>query len=282
MSCEFELNTSTFQNFVNTTLLEQLRETPIPPNPNFSGTFNSFDVDGIEFQGSGGNSTCAGYDYNYKVFLNSMSNVLQFEIIFPSSSFCLTDISPKNLPSTIATSYQYKYIDQLVAKVNCSSNSAAYIPIDNCPLCCSDPFESCFYKTCCNGCINQQSTLIYIPVDYVGDIATTPNQAAIDTSVTVGSTLPSGYTVVTSTDVIMPVGFFSRVSTLYLYDLKVTNMDVNVSNVEFTSSPFSPPGGLNLSYFNNNFTELVNKYLVPLANQAIANNAFQFNLIYSS
>lgn len=282
MSCEYELNTEPFQNFVNTTLLEELRETQIPSNPNFSGTFNSFNVDGISYKGKGGDAECAGYDYNYTAYLNSMSNVLQLEIVFPSSTFCLTDTTLRSLPSTITRTYQYKYLDPLVAAVNCSAESAEYVPLPYCPQCCSDIFEACFYESCCNGCIDQSSTLIYVPVYYIGNIATTPNEAAIDTEVTINSTLPSGYNVVSSVDVQMPVGFFSRVSTLFFYDLKITNMDVNVSNVEFTSSAFSPPGGINLSAFNNNFTELVNQYLVPLANQAIEKNAFQFNFIYSN
>ncbi len=110
MSCLIELNTEPFQYFVNNTLLKQLANTTIPPNANFTGTFNSFDIDGISFKGSGGNSTCAGYDYNYSVYLNSLQNAMDFEIVFPSSAICLTDLSTKSFPSTVARSYQYKYL----------------------------------------------------------------------------------------------------------------------------------------------------------------------------
>ena len=116
---------------------------------------------------------------------------------------------------------------------------------------------------------------------YTGTVTTKPNPDTITLSYVTGNTLPSGYTIVGSYTVNLPAGFISKLKTLYFYKFDITEMMVNITDIQISGIP-TPPGGFNVSEFNSEFNSLVTQYLVPYLNTLVNNQAFEFKFIYNN
>jgi hypothetical protein len=287
MSCLYTLNIAPFQNAINSTVLPAIGDSPIPSSysSTATGQFNNitFVNGGLEFSGSDGNTTTAGYYLTYDLYVKSLASILQFNIQFPSSTLCLGETSYQFPLITIKT-FNYNYYNSIKSNILVNSNQYAYTPqytTQVCAVCCcGDPISSCCYDTC--DCKNETIPSTYPGIEtsesYSGTITTTPSPDTISLSYTISDTLPSGYNISQVYEVQLPPGYISPYSTLFIYNLNVTELAIHIEDVTITGVP-APPGGWNISAFNSDFNTIVSKYLVPYLNTFIQNNAFQFNLV---
>jgi hypothetical protein len=286
MSCQFPLNIAPYQDAVNSTLLPDIGNTPLPPSSSTTGTFNSMTfVGGINFSGSDGNTTTDGYYITYNGSILNVKNIMNFTIEFPSSTYCLQAGRTQQFPFTTTSTYNYTYFSNISSSIKISAKSCGYIPqTKTCGLpCCSDPLKSCFYDwKCCNTVASSYDCCAFCATDsYSGTITTKPNPDDITISYVTGNTLPSGYTIVASYTVNLPAGFISKLNTLYFYNFNVKEMNINVGSISISGIP-TPPGGWDVSDFNSEFNSLVAQYLVPFLNTLVNNQAFEFRFVYNN
>lgn len=272
------LTTTDLDTIVNENILPLLAKTTIPTNPNLNGTFDNFSCTGINFSGTDGNTTTAGYYYTYNIELQNVQNALNLDLSYNGSGLviCSSGIETTNLNF----STNYDYFSQISAKVNVQTQQEIYIPQTSSPICavccCGDVFSSCCYDTCdCTNIVTPStySSDFLIPIGYTGTISTTPNTSSLSTSLTISSTLPTGYQVIQTVNYIITD---TPIPPLYIYNIKIDTFNVNLSTITVSGIP-APPGGFDVSEFNSDFNTLISKYILPLLNELFTKSAIQIN-----
>jgi hypothetical protein len=275
MSCQYPpFNIAPYQDGVNATLIPGIGNTPLPPNSDTKGTYNkiSFGSSAALFSGSYGDTCGAGYYTTYDGNLDSLVGVMDFNIIFPSSTYCIEPgpTQLQQLPFTTNKTFGYAYYNKVQADFTVSGKACTYIPaIKGEP--CSDSTYYCFGDPSlgvCAACVSDKYTNAVVTANLGPD--------NISLSYVTGSTLPSGYDIVASYEIELSYTF-SPIQTLYFYDFDVTNMKVSVGDVSVSVVP-EPPGGWDVSQFNDVFNGVVSLYLVPYLNTLIKNQAFEFKI----
>jgi hypothetical protein len=295
MSCQYSISIAPYQNGVNTTLLPDIGNTPLPPNSDTTGTFNNmtFENGGIDFSGSVGDTCTAGYYVTYTGAILNLENAMNFTIEFPSSTYCLEEGRIQEFPFTTTNTYNYTYFSSISSSIKVTSEQCIYAPAivnGDCDVCCcGDIFSSCCWDTCncktncadstyyCFGDPNDGICAICSAEAYVGTVTTKPNPDDITISYVTNNVLPTGYTIVATYRVKLPVGFRTKLTTLYFYNFDVKEMNVSIQQVN-VSGIVEPPDGWNVAEFNSEFNSLVAQYLVPYLNTLVNKQAFEFQL----
>jgi hypothetical protein len=298
MSCEYGgINIAPYQNGINNTLIPAIGNISLPSNSDTSGTYNNISftsgAPSTSFSGSYGNTCTAGYYTTYSGDVNNLKNVMDFTIQFPLSEYCIEPQRGKNqqFPFTTTKTYNYTYFNEISSSFNVSGKACTYIPAikdGDCQQCCtSDPLEACYWDfTCdcktdcsastyyCNGTSGKTCALC-VSGGYSATVKAKPGTDTITLKYTIGTTLPSGYTIVGKYKITLPDNTPAP-KNLYFYNFDITNMGISIGDVSVSNIP-EPPGGWDLSQFNDVFEGLVSIYLVPYLNTLIKNQAFEIN-----
>lgn len=287
MSETIIVSSSTLSTLINNYIFPFIRSSTIPSNPYVSGTFNDFNCYNLNYSGSGGNTTTAGYYYTYEIALNTVYNLFNLQIIFADETFIIYSTENTNIYQT----QTYSYFSNIAFDIYLQFSTEVYIPsipgyclqsttVCAAICCCGNPFDSCCYDPCdcydvpglCFPEIPSSYTPdLLIPIALNTTINATFNNGSISYSYSYGIIKPSGDNIISYNVNINGNG----IPVIYLYNLQITSLIINANSLTISNVP-NPPDGYNISTYNNDINSFVSSILLPYLNSFLTGIVFEF------